>query len=272
MSEPNRRKGRPRNFDQDPASSRIQALDRALDVMDALAAEKGLTLSELSNALGQSAATIYRILSTLETRRIVEMEQAGQTWHMGAGAFRLGSAFLARTNIAERSRTAMHDLMRQTGETSNLGIERDDQVMFMGQVETPHSIRAFFPLGTISPMHASGIGKALLSCYQPERLNRYLKDTVLNRFTVHSITDPDHLRADLSEIRTRGWALDDEEKAEGMRCVAAPIINHYGEAVAGISVSGPTMRMTDPRLPEIGQMVSDAARQISQSMGINSEG
>ncbi|WP_350334376.1 HTH-type transcriptional regulator BhcR [Coralliovum pocilloporae] len=263
-----RRKGRPKNFDTDTTTSRIQALDRALDVMDALAEAQGLTLTELAGALNQSPATIYRVLSTLEARQIVEMDPVDQAWHMGSAAFRLGSSFLARNNVAERSRPEMHELMRLTGETSNLGIERNDEVMFVGQVETPQSIRAFFPLGTISPMHASGIGKALLSCYQPERLDRYLRDAALERFTTHSITEPEVLRADLEKVRERGWALDDEEKADGMRCVAAPITNIYGEAIAGISVSGPAMRMTNDRLAEIGQWVSDAAKRVSLSMGM----
>ncbi|MCB1363543.1 MAG: IclR family transcriptional regulator [Rhodobacteraceae bacterium] len=262
-----RRKGRPRSFQARAGQTGIRAVERALDVLDALAGAEGLTLTDLANALGQSPATMYRVLSTLEARRIVEIDPVSQTWHIGAMAFRLGSAFLRRSSLAERSRPVMRALMQATGETSNLGIERDGEVMFIGQVETHESIRAFFAPGTLSPMHASGIGKALLGCYSDGALDRFLRRATLDRFTAMTIVSPDALRADLALGRARGWALDDEEKATGMRCVAAAITDIYGEAVAGISVSGPTHRMERSRLERIGALVGGAAREISQGMG-----
>ncbi|MFV0514791.1 MAG: HTH-type transcriptional regulator BhcR [Jhaorihella sp.] len=267
MADESRRKGRPRSLAARPGRATIQAVDRALDVLDALAGAEGLTLSDLAGRLGQSPATMYRVLATLEARRIVEIDPAAQTWHIGAMAFRLGSAFLRRSSLAERSRPVMRELMQATGETSNLGIERDGQVMFIGQVETHESIRAFFAPGTLSPIHASGIGKALLGRYSESRLERFLRGARLERFTAMTIVSPDALRADLARSRARGWALDDEEKAPGMRCVAAAITDIYGEAVAGISVSGPTHRMERARLARIGALVSDAAAEISRGMG-----
>ena len=158
-----RRKGRPKNFYGKPSQSTIQALDRALDVLEVLAANTGLTLSEIASELDQSPATMHRVLSTLEARDVVEMDAQTQSWHIGAMAFQLGSAFLRRSGVIERSRPVMRGLMEATGETSNLGIERQGNVMFINQVETHETIRAFFPPGTISPMHASGIGKALFA-------------------------------------------------------------------------------------------------------------
>ncbi|MEY8829995.1 HTH-type transcriptional regulator BhcR [Sedimentitalea sp. XS_ASV28] len=262
-----RKRGRPKSFSGKTAQITIQSLDRALEVLDRLTNSGGLTLTEISTELDQSPATIYRVLSTLEARGYVEMDPAAQAWHIGPTAFRLGSAFLRRSSVAERSRPVMHELMQATGETSNLGIERQGEVMFVSQVETNESIRAFFPPGTLSPMHASGIGKALLSRLGEEQLARYFRTCRQDRFTDKTITTPDGLRAELAQIRAQGYSFDDEERTGGMRCVAAPILNLYGEAVAGISVSGPTNRMGLDRIAEIGELVRVAASTISRGLG-----
>jgi len=267
MNTGSRLRGRPKGFNNDASKNVIQSLDRAIDVLDTLAAGGAMTLSEIATAMDQSPATIYRVLTTFQLRSIAEVDPASQEWAIGPAAFRLGSAFLRRSNVTERARPAMRRLMEMTNETSNLGIEKSDLVMFISQVETHESIRAFFPPGTQSPMHASGIGKALLSCYAPERLKRLLAASVLEPFTPRTITDPQGLRDELTAIRQTGYAFDNEEKAEGMRCIAAPILDFHGEAVAGISISGPSNRITLDRIEPIGKLVQEAAHEVSVSLG-----
>lgn len=267
MAREPRRKGRPKSFYDKPAQTTIQALDRAIDVLDTLARHSGLTLTQIADNLDQSPATMHRVLSTLAARDVVELDTQTQTWHIGAMTFRLGSAFLRRSGIVERSRPMMRNLMEKTGETSNLGIEMDGKVMFVSQVETHETIRAFFPPGTLSPMHASGIGKALLAHYPGDKLRQFLGHHALEGFTEQSITSDAALQEDLALSRQRGWAFDNEEKTNGMRCVAAPILNMFSEAVAGISVSGPTHRLPLDRIEGIGTLVHDAAQSISRSLG-----
>lgn len=267
MKPATRLRGRPKRFDNDTSGTVIQSLDRAIDVLDTLAAGGAMTLSEIATAMDQSPATIYRVLTTFRLRSVAEVDPASQEWSIGPSAFRLGSAFLRRSNVTERARPAMRRLMEMTNETSNLGIEKSDTVMFISQVETHESIRAFFPPGTQSPMHASGIGKALLSCYSAERLDRLLRLGPLDRFTPQTITDHAALKAEMQTIRDTGFAFDNEEKAVGMRCIAAPILNLHGEAVAGISISGPVHRITPDRIEPIGAMVLTAARDVSRSLG-----
>ena len=267
MAEPARRKGRPKSFTANSGQTTIQALDRALNVLDALAAANGLTLTEIADTLEQSPATIYRVLSTMEARGIVEADPASQAWHIGPMAFRLGSAFLRRSSVIERSRPVMRALMEATGETSNLGIEKGGEVMFVSQVETHETIRAFFPPGTLSPMHASGIGKALLSRMEAAQLEKFLKARRFERFTENTICDAEALRAELARSRARGFAVDDCEKTRGMRCVAAAITNVHGEAVAGISVSGPSSRLPADQIDRIGALVREAAQTVSDGLG-----
>jgi IclR family transcriptional regulator, acetate operon repressor len=261
-----RPRGRPRAFHDKTDQNTIQSLDRAMVILDRLASSGGMTLSEIASALDQSPATAYRVLTTLAGRSIVEQDPLQQTWHVGAGAFRIGSAFLRRTNLVERARPVMRALMEATGETANLGVEQGDMVLFVSQVETHESIRAFFPPGTRSPMHASGIGKALLAQY-PEPRVRAIAARGLVRFTDHTLTGADALLADLADTRARGYSVDDEEKNDGMRCVAAPIFNATGEPVAGISISGPAARVTPARLPAFGAEVRRAADALSTALG-----
>lgn len=262
-----RPRGRPKSFYDKARQNTIQSVDRAFDVLNTLASKDGMTLSEVAFELNQSPATIYRVLSTLQAREIVETDPASQVWNIGPAAFQIGYAFMRRSSVVERSRPIMRDLMVQTGETSNLGIEKSDMVMFVSQVETHETIRAFFPPGTQSPLHASGIGKALLAHYAPDRIARLLKSNSLEKFTDKTITTPEKLLEEMETIRSQGFAFDDEEKTSGMRCIAAPILNFYGEAVAGISVSGPTHRMTLGHIETISEAVRRAAMTLSISLG-----
>ena len=261
-----RPRGRPKSFHDRTAENTIQSLDRALMILKVVAESGGLTLSELAQRTGQSPPTVYRVLSTLLTHGFAEIEEPGQRWHVGGGAFRVGSEFLRRTKIAERARQPMDRLMRATGETANLGVEMRDQVLFLSQVETHETIRAFFPPGTLGPMHVSGIGKALLAWYPEDRVRR-IAAAGLPRFTPRSIGETAPLLADLAAIRIRGFAVDDEERAEGMRCVAAPIFNTYGEPAAGLSVSGPAFRLTPERAAGIGALVRGAADEVTAATG-----
>ncbi|HQU68094.1 MAG TPA: IclR family transcriptional regulator [Albidovulum sp.] len=267
MEPSKRRKGRPKAFYGSASPVTVQALDRGLSVLVALGSGNGMTLSDISVELGQSPATMYRILSTLAAKDFVELDAQKQEWQIGSMTFRLGSSFLRRSGVIERSRPVMRELMEATGETSNLGIETDGEVMFISQVETQESIRAFFPPGTVSPMHASGIGKALLSRHDEARIARFLNGRELVRFTERTISRAEHLLEELSIIRRQGFAFDNEEKAEGMRCVAAPILDMHGEAVAGISISGPAHRLPDAAISRIGAIVREAALKVSRGLG-----
>ncbi|MCW3784512.1 IclR family transcriptional regulator [Defluviimonas sp. CAU 1641] len=261
-----RPRGRPKSFHDKTAENTIQSLDRALMILKVVSEAGGLTLSELAARTEQSAPTVYRVLTTLQTHGFVEMEEPGQLWHVGGGAYRVGSQFLRRTKVVERARQPMDRLMRETGETANLGVEMRDQVLFLAQVETHETIRAFFAPGTLSPMHASGIGKALLAWY-PEARVRAIAARGLARFTAQSLAEEPALIADLARIRSRGFAIDDEERTDGMRCVAAPIFNAHGEPVAGLSVSGPTFRLTADRAAGIGAEVRRAADEVTLATG-----
>lgn len=260
-------RGRPRSLKTAITGGAVQALDRGLALLEILAEEDGLTLSELSRRSDVSASTAHRILLTLESRAYVQHDMERGIWLVGVGAFKTGSAFLRNRRVASMGRATMHALMEASGETVNLGIEDNGEVVFISQVESHDTLRAFFRAGSRGAMHASGVGKALLAEFPEHRVRQICALRRLERFTEHTITDLGELLRELAQSRRNGWALDDEERSLGMRCVAAPIFNEHGEAIAGVSVSGPTVRVTPRKLDDYGPMVRRAADEITRSIG-----
>ena len=262
-----RQRGRPRSFNGPSDAASVQSLDRALRILAIVAEGSGLSLSEVAARSGLAASTAYRMLTTLENHGMVEFDSSDQLWSIGVETYRMGAAFLRRRKLVDRARVVMQELMERTGETANLGVAEDDCVVFVSQVETHQAIRAFFRPGTRSPFHASGIGKAVLAHLEPERVGTILRRAGLERYTVRTLSDMGALAHDLATIKQRGWSVDDEERHPGMRCVAAAIFNEFGEPIGGVSVSGPTVRVTPERLAEIGPLVRDAAAAVARLIG-----
>jgi IclR family acetate operon transcriptional repressor len=262
-----RQRGRPRSFNAPSDAASVQALDRGLKILAIVAEGDALSLSEIAAKSGIAASTAYRMLTTLAAHGMVEFDPDGQLWSVGVETYRMGSAFLRRRKLVDRARTVMQELMETTGETANLGVAEDDCVVFVSQVETHQAIRAFFRPGTRSSFHASGIGKAILAHLPAERVNAIVRKAGLEAYTQKTLADPLSLARDLREIKARGWSIDDEERHPGMRCVAAAIFNEFGEPVAGISVSGPTVRVTPERAANIGPLVHEAAEEVTKAIG-----
>ena len=261
-----RSRGRPRDWHDKTEQNTIKSLDRALYVFKHLSLGESKHLTELAEETEQSPATVYRILITLQGQGLVEFDPEDQVWHIGPQAFVIGSRFLRRTSLVERARPIMRKLMETTGETANLGIEKEGKVLFLNQVETHESIRAFFPPGTLSDMHSSGIGKALLAHMDLDRRQRIIKTMSLESYTKFTITDVDALNHDLDDINNCGYSIDNEERNLGMRCIAAPVFDFNREVIAGISVSGPTSRVGIENLPDMSIAVMHAAEALTEAI------
>lgn len=260
-----RARGRPRSTPGDGGG--VQAIDRAVMLLRTLARDGDATLTELSDRADVPASSAHRVLMSLQSHGMVEFSEATQEWQIGVEAFRIGSAFTRRTNIVEIARDPMRRLVEDTGETANLAIEDAGEVVFLAQVDTANPIRAFFRAGTRVPMHSSGIGKALLSAYDRARTEKILRRQGLSEFTPKTLTEPAALLEDLARTRMRGWSFDDEERYQGMRCIAAPIWNVHGEAIAGVSISGPAVRFDSGTVGAMGARVAEAAAEITEAMG-----
>jgi IclR family acetate operon transcriptional repressor len=250
-------------------NSNVQVLGRAIAILNHLAQADGggASLTEVGNAVGLAASTTHRLLTSLESERYVRYDAETKLWSVGVQAFIMGNGFLRTRDLVRLARPHMRVLMEASGETVNLAIEDQGTAVYLSQVECREMMRTFARLGARVPMHCSGVGKALLSALDDAALARHLDRHGLARMTARTLTDAKMLGADLAAARARGYAIDDEEHAVGLRCVAAPIFNEHGDPVGAVSLSGPMARITDVRMPILGDLVGRAASRIMAEIG-----
>lgn len=246
----------------------VQSLIRALSLLNALARhDRGLGLSEAAKETGLAVSTAHRLLSTLQHENFVRFDPEGSVWMIGVQAFIVGSAFLRARELTGVARPIMRQLMERSGETVNLAVEEGGEAIYVAQIECRQTMRAIARPGGRAAMHCSGVGKALLAAMAEEDVERIIVLRGLPAATAETITTPAALRAELEAIRKRGFAIDQEENAIGLRCVAAPIFDEHGKPIAAISLSGPTARIGDDLVLALGEAVRDAARQITMGLG-----
>ena len=244
-----------------------QALSRGLAVLDALAdTDHGATLSQLCAALLLPAPTVHRLLATLAHQGFVETGVSGE-WRIGVRAFRTGSAFLSHRNLVAQALPHLDALMRASGETANLAVVEQGEAVFVAQSPCRELMRMSAKLGARAPLHASGVGKALLAGMDGTAAAFALATRPLARYTPRTIVTQALLAAELAAIRACGYAVDDEEHALGLRCVAAPIYDESGRSWAALSLAGPTSRLGASRLAELGTLVRTAALEVTVALG-----
>ena len=249
-------------------SDQVQSLVRALAIVNRLAAaDEGVTLTEVAQQVGLSPSTAHRLLTTLEQERYVHFDAERRLWSVGVQAFVAGSAFLKARSLVATARPPMRALMEESAETVNLAVEDQFEAIYLAQVECRQMMRAFARPGARVPLHCSSVGKALLSAMPDGDLARILHRQGLPRVTVKTISTTTALREDLARARERGYAVDDEEHAVGLRCVASVIFSETGDPVAAVSVSGPMARIPDERIPVLGALVRRKADAITAQFG-----
>ena len=249
----------------------VQSLVRALSLLNRISEspDDGATLTDLAQQVGLPSSTAHRLLTTLEQERYVRFNHERRHWSVGVQAFLVGCAFTKTRSLAGIARPHMRHLMEDGGETVNLAVEDEGEAVYLSQVECRQMMRAFARPGSRVPLHCSAVGKAMLSAASDKRLSKVLHQRGMPRLTVKTITSPSALRADLERVRACGYAVDDEEHAVGLRCLAAPIFDETGDVVAAVSASGPMARISDERVAQLGALVLEASRAISRDMGAN---
>lgn len=254
--------------ESDGRAGQVRSITRALTVLRVLAeSSDGLTLSETAAQAGLAASTAHRILTTLEAERFARFDQSAGLWQVGVSAFTVGAAFARTRDVIALARPYMRRLMEQTGETANVYLESGGEAVCMAQVESRHSMRAITRVGGRVKMHWSGAGKAILAHMREEQVRAILAEHGMPRATARTHLTPESLLEELARIRQDGISIDDEENAEGMRCVGAAILNEKGAPSAAISVSGPKARITEERLRQVSDTVRRVAAEITRDFG-----
>jgi IclR family acetate operon transcriptional repressor len=232
--------------------------------------DEGLSLSEVSRLSGVPKPTAHRLINVLLECGMIR-SGAKDRYLVGPQCLILGNRFLNGLDLRQEAQDLLRELARDTMETCHLGIKEGTRIVYIEKVESPHAVRMYSRVGATNPVHSTALGRAILA-YCGEDTVEAVIDSGLECRTPNTITDPNRFRANLAEIKERGFAVDDVENEEGIRCVAAPVFDHSGDVVAGISVSGPEQRITKDRLNDLGIKVVEAAFALSQRLGYESDG
>jgi DNA-binding IclR family transcriptional regulator len=240
--------------DLPPASPRpprdktaIQVIDRMMKLLDVLAAEPGsVSLKDLSRSTGLHPSTAHRILNDMVLGRFVDRGDQAGSYRLGMRLLELGNVVKARLSVREVALEPMRDLHRTTGQAVNLSVRQGDEIVYVERAYSERSgMQVVRAIGGRAPLHLTSSGKLFLAHDDPRVVRSYATRTGLAGHTRNSITDVGRLERELSIVRSRGYARDNEELELGVRCIAAPIRDDSGQIIAGLSVSAPAERLQD---------------------------
>ena len=238
----------------------VQSVHRALDVLEAIASAGGRsTIADLAVATYLPLPTAHRLLRTLTERGYVR-QLPDRRYALGFRLVPLGA--VANVLVGDNADEILAGLVRALGETANLAVLSGTHAEYVAQAPSRFSMRMFTEVGRRVELHSTGVGKALLSQLDPSRVSEIVRRVGLSAHTPYTITSEQRLLRELEQTRTRGYAVDEQEQELGVRCVAVPVARGPAAFMA-VSVSGPTVRMSDDVIEGAVPLLVDAARQLT---------
>lgn len=244
----------------------IPALARTFDVIDYISKfPDGVSFSDIVSHLDAPKASIFRILHTLEDRSWVE--KRGDKYHLDYMFIHYGMLTLARRDLAKVARPHLQTLMEELGATSHLAVLSDKQSMLMAVCESTSHIKLSSPVGTLLPLHCSSHGKIFLTWTIDEPLESFMEGVPMERKTARTITTIAGLKEETERIRSQGYALDDLEFFDDVRCCAAPVFDGSGRCVGAVGITSPRVNFPSSLIEEVSFKVKSAAAAVARDMG-----
>jgi DNA-binding IclR family transcriptional regulator len=244
----------------------MKSTTKVFQVLETLCLNGAAGLSELSDVLGINKSSLHRFLAVLIRMGYVEKKD-GHRYEPTLKVYRLGSDVKGRLSLAGIARSHMQQLNQSLEETVNLAVFTDNSVVVIERIESSKTLRTNLVIGGRLPAHCTAFGKIFLSEMTSEELARYVSGAPLERFTKNTLTSVPALEKELAGIRKNGYALDNQELAEGVRCIATAIRDESGRVVAAISISTPTSRVSREQLLSFRPQVIAATSEISKALG-----
>jgi DNA-binding IclR family transcriptional regulator len=243
----------------------IQVIERMMNLLDTLASRtSAVSLKELAQSTGLHPSTAHRILNDMVVGRFVDRGEQPGSYRLGMRLLELGNLVKARLSVREAAIEPMRELHQRTGQTVNLSLRQGDEIIYVERAYSERSgMQVVRAIGGRAPLHLTSSGKLFLAADDPRLVRAYATRTGLAGHTRNSITDLPKLERELSLVRARGYARDNEELEMGVRCIAAAVRDDSTRVVAGLSLSAPAERMNDDWASDL----IAAAQQISQQLG-----
>ena len=247
----------------------VKAVEKALTILEALGKEPDeLRLADLSRRLAIEKSTLHRLLGTLEGQGFVRRDPVSRRYSLGIKMLELGTAVTVRSALGRAAGPVLDRLAIRCQQTVNLAVLDGDEILYVAKRESPEPLRLTVEVGRRLPAHCTALGKALLAFRPaPEVRRLFSRRRRLRQFTPNSITDPRDLVRHLEEVRRAGIAVDREELVRGLRCVAVPVLDFTGYAVAAISISAAAVTLGEDRVTELRPLLEEATAEISKALG-----
>ncbi len=254
------------------SGSRIQSVARALAILDGLAeARRELALHEIAERLGLAKSTTHGLISTLKDFGYIEQCAFTSKYKLGLRLFEVGSIVALGWDVRTVAAPYIQKLLEEMRETVHLVILDKHKVLYIDKRETSESLRIASQVGMRLPAHCTGVGKVIMAYLEPEETREIIARKGLPQYTRNTITDAVVLEAELSKVRKQGYAVDNQEIMDSLRCVAAPIRNQTGKIVSATSISGPISRMQGAHFEKAIDLVVRTANTISEKLGYRTE-
>ncbi|MTI02332.1 IclR family transcriptional regulator [Roseibium sp. RKSG952] len=238
-------------------------IGKACDVLEQVAAfQRPVRFGELLDSSDFPKASLYRFLQSLTNQGMLSYDPDRQTYSPGLRLVRLAHSAWTQSSLAPIARPILDMLSVETGETVHLAQLDASQVLYVDKRNAKNPVEMYSEAGKVGPAYCTGVGKAMLAYLDEGRLQKAISLQSFHRFTDHTLTSADVLRADLELIRNRGYAVDDEEHEPGIICIACPILTSGGRMLGAISVTGSTERMGFEQLEKWVPRVRQAAERI----------
>ena len=250
------------------SASHVQSVERALMLLDFLAREdREMGLTEIAKAMRWPKTTVYGLIATLRHHYYVDQSPVTGRYRLGVKLFELGNAVARGWDVRSIARPAMQNLNAKLGEMVQLAIESGGEVLYIEKLDSTHMMRIVSEIGVRLPMHCTGLGKVLLAYKKPSEVKWILSKHGMRMMTANTITDRDAFEQELIKIRRQGYAIDDREIMDSLRCIAAPIFDREGNVEYAVSVSGLAGNLQGERFDTVRDELIRAADNISHSMG-----
>jgi IclR family transcriptional regulator, KDG regulon repressor len=248
--------------------STIRAVSLAVDSIELLCKHAGgLGVRELARELEVGKSTGHRILRTLEEKGLARQDPQTERYIITVRLIEMASLIQNNLEVRHVARPSLTALQKRCGETIFMGVLDSEAVVIVDRIDSSESLRMTQDIGFREPAHSTAMGKVLLANLPEPELAAFCRTANLKGFTPKTLTSLDLLRSELKRVRLLGFALDDEETLTGVRCVAAPVRNGLGRAIAAVSLSGPSVRLLPERISDLAQDVRATAESVSRDLG-----
>nr|WP_312577838.1 IclR family transcriptional regulator [Sedimentibacter sp.] len=245
----------------------VQSVDRAISILKCFSeGRRELKLSEIADELGLNKSTVHGIINTLKHHGLIDQDEKTQKYRLGIYLIGLGELVVRSIDDRAIGYPIIEEMCRKLKETIHVGVLDCTDIVYIDKKECDNSIKISTKIGSRHPAYCTADGKVMLAYLDLNKQMRIIPDSI-PKFTPNTITDKSDIIKELAKIKEKGYAIDNEEYETGLVCVAAPVFDHSGAVKYGISITGPTIRMTEEKIVEIIDVLKEAAHKISVEIG-----